>query len=1089
MMEHPAQTLRPVQRSLLLPLFIALVLLISGFSLALQWLHRQHIEYTTLERGQLFQNVLQRLIAVRSESLLASVEDIASNNPRLVRQLIDGDREALQADYTVRFNTLREGLGVSHFYFHTAYGHTLLRLHRPERFGDRVDRHTMAAALGGAPVSVGIELGPFGVMALRVVRRVETQDGRLAGFVELGIDILTILAVLTKDYGADFVVTTHKVELDRSEWEAQAGIRGAMPPWETYDLVVVSYESRPGLAREMGDIIEAAHRPSGGEVEQKIDYLTIDQRPFAAFTYPLRDLTGQQRGDVIALRDISSMTAGTQGVTLAVAASAGLLATLLVSFLYFALRRVDRGIRSQQTELGRSRERLQLALSVANDGVWDWDLGSGQVTLDDRYYTMVGYKPGAFPPTYESWKERVHPDDLPAAESAIRNYLRGESPSFDEDFRFLDASDDYVWLRSRGKIVERDQDGRPSRFVGTHATINKRKQAEFEREEATATLSKRNRTLESLNRLSGDLTLANSIDEIGRLTVSVLRQQDGAPLVGIFLVDDTGKFLELSFYDAVRVDEALFSTAKRIPINGSLNGHALETGEIIHCPNLAEDPRLIPSVQAALAAAGARAETVLPLIFRGKALGTIAIVYPEPVDYGPEERWAHNAVAKTVTIAIENLRNIEELSHQARHDSLTGLPNRLALHERFQEIVRPDEFSTSIFLLLLDLNRFKEVNDSLGHHIGDELLCALAYRLRPKVSELGGTLYRLGGDEFAALIPHPSADAATLASNVIDELRKPMAIRGLNLEVDCCVGVSIYPEHGADSHDLLRCADVAMYQAKANIEPFRVYQADFDDSNPRRLEILSRFRTALENDSLELHYQPRVMLNDQSIPSCEALLRWEFEEQTWLGPEEFLPLVETTDLIHELTMWVLRRALEQGQHWADKGLNMMVSVNVSGRNLIDVEFPARVMSLLKELGASGKQLQIEITETVLLADPERALHVLRALSGLGISIAIDDFGTGYSSLSYLKRLPLDALKIDALFVKDMVRREQDAVIVQSTISLAHSLGLRVIAEGVESAQVARRLQQLECEEAQGYYFSEPLTASAFELWATRKRSA
>ena len=1090
MTDHPTQaTVKPVQRSLLLPLLIVLVLLVAGFSLALQVHHRQHLERATLERGQVFSQLLQRLIEERSTALVDTLHGITRNDPHLVDHLVNGDREELLEHYTPQFLALRDGLDVAHFYFHTAYGHNLLRLHRPDRYGDRIDRHTMNAVLGGQQVSVGIELGPLGIMALRAIERVETPDGRLVGFVELGVDLHSLLEVLNRDHGADFVVITHKEELDREGWEISMELSDSSATWEQFQNVVVSYESQPGLAVQLANIIEADPGVREDSANQRMNYLTLNERQIMALTYPLRDLTGAQRGDVIALRDVTDATAEMQQVGRTVSLAAGMLSAALVCFLYVALRRVDRGIQSQQADLLRSRERLDFAMSVANDGVWDWNVLTNEVSFDDRYFTMVGYEVGAFPGTFDAWKSRVHPEDFPRVHAAMSSFLGDETDTFDSEFRFLCADGEYRWLRGRGKIVARGADGKPTRFVGTHSHISKRKQAEAEKEHAAATLSKRNRTLESLNRLGGDLTLATSIEEIGKRTVSVLREQDGAPLIGIYLVDDTGNYLELTYYDAIRVDDALLSSARRLPIASSFNGLALQQGDIIHCADFANDERIHPEVQAAFVKAGARAETILPLIFRGRPMGTIAIVYPEPVEYGEEERWAHNAVAQTVAIAIENLHNLEELGFQARHDSLTGLPNRLALHEYFEHLVQPGHDDLSVVLLLLDLNRFKEVNDTLGHHIGDELLCALSHRLRPNVHKLGGQLYRLGGDEFAVVLLQPASEAAAIATSIGEELRRPVAIRGLNLELDSSIGVAIYPEHGTDSHELLRCADIAMYQAKAGIWAFRIYQEDDDDKSPQRLEMLSKFRAALENDQLDLYFQPRIMLEDQNTLSCEALLRWEIEDQQFMGPDEFIPLVETTDLIHPLTLWVLRRALEQANEWSRRGLNLTVSVNVSGRNLIDVEFPAKVMALMKEVGATGKQLQIEITETVLVADPERALHVLRALSGLGISIAIDDFGTGYSSLSYLKKLPLNALKVDASFVQDMLRREQDAVIVQSTISLAHSLGLRVVAEGVEELEVVRRLQEMECDEAQGYYFSEPLPASSFEDWASNKRSA
>jgi EAL domain-containing protein (putative c-di-GMP-specific phosphodiesterase class I) len=308
----------------------------------------------------------------------------------------------------------------------------------------------------------------------------------------------------------------------------------------------------------------------------------------------------------------------------------------------------------------------------------------------------------------------------------------------------------------------------------------------------------------------------------------------------------------------------------------------------------------------------------------------------------------------------------------------------------------------------------------------------------------------------------------------------------MNLELACSIGASLFPSHGRDSHELLRCADIAMYSAKRQREHFQLYDSSIDDRNPKRLEMLSALRAGLENDQLFLVYQPRIEIATEKVVACEALLRWEHPSFGWVPPDEFIPLAEVTDVIHILTPWVIRKALTQVSAWREQGLDTRVSVNVSGRNLIDVDFPKQVEALLAEFGLVAQCLEFEITETALVSDPARALKVLRAFSSLGIGIAIDDFGTGYSSLDYLKRLPLTFLKIDRTFIGDMLAQSRDAAIVQSTIGLAHSLGLRVVAEGAEDGATCERLRELGCEEVQGYYYSRPLPPDEFRHWMLQK---
>jgi predicted signal transduction protein with EAL and GGDEF domain len=371
--------------------------------------------------------------------------------------------------------------------------------------------------------------------------------------------------------------------------------------------------------------------------------------------------------------------------------------------------------------------------------------------------------------------------------------------------------------------------------------------------------------------------------------------------------------------------------------------------------------------------------------------------------------------------------------------------------------------------------------------VGDDLLRAFAQRVSPVANAFAGRLFRLGGDEFA--IVAETADAWRIADSIISTLQLPFSILDMNLELGCSIGASLFPAHGRDSHELLRCADVAMYSAKQQREHFQLYDNAIDERNPKRLEMLSALRTGLENDQLFLVYQPRIDIASGRVIASEALLRWEHPSFGWVPPDEFIPLAEVTDVIHVLTPWVIRKALTQVSAWRDQGLDMRVSVNISGRNLIDVDFPKRVEALLAEFGLLAQCLEFEITETALVSDPDRALRVLRAFSALGIGIAIDDFGTGYSSLDYLKRLPLTFLKIDRTFIRDMLAQSRDAAIVRSTIGLAHSLGLRVVAEGAEDGATCERLRELGCEEVQGYFYSRPLPPDEYRLWMLTRGQA
>ncbi len=431
------------------------------------------------------------------------------------------------------------------------------------------------------------------------------------------------------------------------------------------------------------------------------------------------------------------------------------------------------------------------------------------------------------------------------------------------------------------------------------------------------------------------------------------------------------------------------------------------------------------------------------------------------------------------------LNSKRQMEYRANHDELTGLPNRSRLHDMTAAAIITSQARGQILaMLLIDLNRFKEVNDTLGHATGDKLLQKIAMRLNKIANEFGARLYRLGGDEFAVLFPNPFDKNGVLAltRRIHAGLRSPMQIEKITLELGGSIGVSIYPEHGMDSHSLLRCADVAMYKAKSEASSTVIYAQEQDWHSPRRLSMMAELGAAIRENQLCLHYQPKIRLHDGLCVGCEALVRWQHPTLGLVPPNEFIPLAEMSDLIQPLGVWVLEHALIQVQSWLQGGNAIAISINLSTRNLMDAAFPDQIACLLEKYQVPPHLLEIEITESTLIGDPERALQIMDRIHQMGVRFAIDDFGTGYSSLVYLKRLPIETLKIDRSFIRDMLSDDQDRVIVQSTLGLAHSFDLEVVAEGVEDQETLNSLLQWGCEQAQGFLISRPLPIEEFELW-------
>jgi diguanylate cyclase (GGDEF)-like protein/PAS domain S-box-containing protein len=430
------------------------------------------------------------------------------------------------------------------------------------------------------------------------------------------------------------------------------------------------------------------------------------------------------------------------------------------------------------------------------------------------------------------------------------------------------------------------------------------------------------------------------------------------------------------------------------------------------------------------------------------------------------------------------LRQARLNEHQALHDSLTGLANRMVFRDRIElAIRRARREAEQVAVLMMDLDRFKEVNDSLGHHAGDRLLQELGIRLEGALRD-SDTVARLGGDEFGILLARSCGpqEMREVLRKVTDTVEQPIVLENLPLTIEASIGVAFFPEDGEDVDTLLRHADVAMYLAKEDDASYAFYDPSADTYDPSRLTLVGELRRAIEQRELTLHYQPMAMLASGEVIAVEALLRWHHPERGLIMPDDFIPIAQQTGLMKPLTLYVVDEALRQCRSWLERGIRLPVAVNLSTRNLLDLALPEQIEQLLAKWQLGPELLEVEITESAMLGDPLRSKLVLERLSAIGIRLAIDDFGTGYSSLRHLGRLPFDELKIDRSFVSNMTADEDDATIVRSTIELGRNLGLMVVAEGVETEEHWARLDALGCTVAQGHCVSPPLPPDELELW-------
>ncbi|HYC60885.1 MAG TPA: EAL domain-containing protein [Thermoanaerobaculia bacterium] len=465
--------------------------------------------------------------------------------------------------------------------------------------------------------------------------------------------------------------------------------------------------------------------------------------------------------------------------------------------------------------------------------------------------------------------------------------------------------------------------------------------------------------------------------------------------------------------------------------------------------------------------------------------------YVTPIVVKQKDEIGHLATAFNAMQAAIAARE-DQIMFQATHDALTGLPNRARFLGRVAHAIaaakrlsssKGEGSTPSVGMIVMDVDRFKDVNDTLGHHFGDQLLIEIGRRLAQTVGS-NDTVARLGGDEFAVKFTAPdSRHATSIAARVATAFDAPFVLGDVSIDVNASLGIAVYPDHADDAETLIKRADIAMYDAKKDQSGMAVYEAGRDQHSMHRLSLMMELRQAIAGDQLELYYQPKIDVATERVMHVEALVRWNHPRHGVMTPDEFIPLAEQSGKISLITKWVIRKAIAQCAAWRADGLDLMIAVNLSALDLFDSELPTFISGLLSDTGLPPGKIVLEITESAVMRDATYAQKILADLKRRGLCLAIDDFGTGYSSLAHLKRLPVDELKIDKSFVLNLTESAtDDLVIVRSTIELGHNMGLIVIAEGVESAESWHILKRLGCDMAQGYYMSPPLRVDAMRVW-------
>lgn len=690
---------------------------------------------------------------------------------------------------------------------------------------------------------------------------------------------------------------------------------------------------------------------------------------------------------------------------------------LVTVALFAAIALTIRARRLAIHQLRESEERLKLSLWGSGDQLWDWDIRAETLHRHNQWRQLASFPQDRIRFGERSQSSNIHPSDLKRVQQALHDYLDGRSDCFEITYR-VKTDDSWIWVLDRGKIVERDMQQQPTRMTGTLKDITPLVAAE-----------------ERLKMLAASITnISDGVCIYDNHFKAIEINQSFTRITGFHRDDMLGRELQFGLYSP----DYLNKMKQTIAHHGSWHGEI----EDLH---------------------------------KDKSTYQIELT----IDAIRDEVDQITHYVATFSDITERKNAERELRRLSNTDTLTGLPNRSYFQVSHSNLVRK---RIQHAMLLFDLDDFKKINDSLGHEVGDELLLHVAER----VAEVGrpqDTFYRLGGDEFILLL-EDTIDVRIItaaAKRILENLNQPFRIADNDIVVSSSIGIVVYPSDGVSSQELLQNADTAMYHAKSRGgNGYQFFNDSMNKNAVRRLQIENQLRHALRNNHLQVHYQPKVSLRTHKFVGLEALVRLEIPGTGMISPAEFIPLAEETGLIIEIGERVLRQTCRDMREWVDAGLvKGRVAVNLSAKQFLLPDLTARILAILNEYRLEPKYLELEITEGMVMEDPERAISIMSELHSCGIHLALDDFGTGYSSLAYLKRFPIQTLKIDKAFIDDINADERDRNMVASIVALAHNLGLDVVAEGVVNHAQLTTLAAMDCEFAQGYLFSKPLGREQF----------
>jgi diguanylate cyclase (GGDEF)-like protein/PAS domain S-box-containing protein len=734
---------------------------------------------------------------------------------------------------------------------------------------------------------------------------------------------------------------------------------------------------------------------------------------------------------------------------------------------------VSRDIRERiasETALRISNERFNTAVRATSDVIWDLDLITESLWWNENFTKVFGYPREDIDRTVKSWYDATHPDDRVRVEAGMRQLIDSGGESWIDEYRFRRRDGSYAEVLDRGHVI-RDSAGKAVRMIGAMEDVTRRKEAE----EKMRNQALRQRLIAEF----GQQVLASTdLSEALKQAVE---------LVSVTLKAEYCSVLELDTERQQLLCKAVIGWPgewigqRTVPVRpGNRVEFILSRREPLVTADYEEKDTRFPS-DSPLPQFGVRSSVEVPIFGTAGTLGILSAHARQARRFTEDDLTFLRSIANTLAVAIERKSAEERLTHMAQFDLLTGLPNRHLFSDRLmQSMAQARRSGHPMAVLFIDLDRFKLVNDTRGHSAGDKLLKETAARLNQCVRS-GDTVGRFGGDEFGAVLSElgKAGDASVVAQKIIDAFAQPFNLNGHETYVSASVGITLFPADGEEADALITNADAAMYRAKEQgRDNYQYFTREMNERALERMQMEAALRLAIERKELLLYYQPKVDLESGAVCGFEALLRWQHPERGIVSSVDFIPVLEDAGLIVPVGEWVIREVCVQIRAWQKTGLSVPpIAINLSARQFQHKNLEANVRRILRETELEPSLIQFELTESLLMKEPEAAARTLRGLKQAGITISVDDFGTGYSSLAYLKRFPIDALKIDRAFIRDVTNDPEDAAITLAIIGLAHSLKLKVVAEGVETEGQLRFLRAHNCDEMQGYYFAWPMSVS------------